>query len=194
MTPIPPVVLASASPRRRELLREVVQDFEVDTADLDEDSLTVADPWLTAKGLALAKARLVAQRHPGKLVVGGDTVVAYESASGEYRQLTKPRDREDAVAILTALSGREHFVATALALVRDDYEDVDVQSTTVWFREVTQEEITRYASTEEPMDKAGAYAIQGGAKGFVTQIEGSLSNVIGLPLELLQEMLSRRGA
>lgn len=184
-----PVVLASASPRRQELLKELVDTFEIDSADLDEDALTVNDPWETAKGLALAKAKAVSYRHPGKLVIGGDTVVAFESEAGQFTQLAKPTDVADAQSMLGQLAGRSHVVITGLALARDGEGAVDAATTQVRFRELSAAEIAKYVATGEPMDKAGAYAIQGGAAGFVVSVEGSISNVIGLPLELLREML-----
>ena len=184
-----PVVLASASPRRQELLKELVDTFEIDSADLDEDALTVSDPWETAKGLALAKAKAVSLRHPGKLVIGGDTVVAFESEAGQFTQLAKPTDVADAQSMLGQLAGRSHVVITGLALARDGEGAADAATTQVRFRELSDAEIAKYVATGEPMDKAGAYAIQGGAAGFVVSVEGSISNVIGLALELLREML-----
>lgn len=194
-----PVVLASSSPRRRELLSELVDGFDVAVSDVDEAAFTVEDPWETADALALAKARAVARLRPEALVIGGDTVVALPlfispdangDAEGTYGQLAKPLHPEEARSMLRALSGREHLVITGVALVWPDGERVLHDTTRVTFRELTNEEIAAYVATGEPMDKAGAYAIQGGAARFVSRIEGSQSNVVGLPLEALGRALA----
>ncbi len=184
-----PVVLASASPRRQELLKELISEFRVQAADLDEEALTVSHPWQTAKALALAKAQAVAATNTDALVIGSDTVVALQIAPDQFCQFAKPRDRADAIRILTLLSGKTHGVITGLALVNPIQTLVEADTTQVRFRELTMSEIEAYVDTGEPMDKAGAYAIQGGASGFVERIEGSVSNVIGLPVELLERML-----
>lgn len=187
-----PVVLASASPRRQELLKQLFAEFEVIPADLDEDALTVKDPWETARRLALAKAKAVAIQRPDALVIGSDTVVALPSFESTI-QLAKPSDAQDAVRMLTALSGKSHLVITGVALVSPDFEVVEADETSVTFRDLELPEIEEYVATGEPMDKAGAYAIQGAAAGFVANTTGSLSNVIGLPLEQVQRMLKNAG-
>ncbi len=179
------VVLASASPRRRELLATLIPDFEIAVAGVDEEALTVPDPWETAERLALAKARAVADQHRDALVIGGDTVVAVDA-----EQLAKPLDAEDAKRMLRALSGRTHVVITGVALVGPGREESFTDTTRVTFLPLGEEEIAHSVATGEPMDKAGAYAIQGGAKAFVTGIEGSWSNVVGLPVEALGERLT----
>lgn len=190
MVPKYPVVLASASPRRVELLRELITDFEVLPADLDEDSLTVKDPWETARTLALAKAKAVALLRPDALVIGSDTVVALPSFESTI-QLAKPTDEEDAKKMLAALSGKSHWVITGVALVWPEGEVVEADETEVTFRDLTAQEISEYVDSGEPMDKAGAYAIQGGAASFVVTTTGSLSNVIGLPVDLLRKLLDQ---
>ncbi|HJP82163.1 MAG TPA: Maf family protein [Fimbriimonadaceae bacterium] len=189
VVPLLPVVLASASPRRQELLRQLVSTFEVIPADVDEESMTVDDPWETATRLALAKAQSVAAARPDALIIGSDTVVAIEEATG-FRQLAKPSDCEDAADMLNALSGRSHFVVTGIALILGQKTKVESDTTKVQFRPLSQGEISEYVANGEPMDKAGAYAIQGGAAGFVESVDGSTSNVIGLPLVLLERMLT----
>lgn len=184
-----PVVLASASPRRRELLKELVPSFEVAAAEIDEDAETLDDPFETARRLALLKARNVAGVRPGALVIGGDTVVALPDPDGGYVQLAKPVDVEDAVRMLGLLSGRSHSVVTGVALVWSGGELADRCESKVAFRALDEAEIRAYVATGEPMDKAGAYAVQAGGGTFVKAIEGSRSNVIGLPLELLSSML-----
>lgn len=158
-------------------------------ADLDEDVLTVLDPWDTALSLALAKARAIARRRPDALVIGSDTVVAVDTGLEHPIQLAKPRDLEDGVRMLKLLSGREHVVITGVALVMGLMESASTDTTRVRFRNLSEVEIRDYMYTGEPMDKAGGYAIQGGAAGFVANTTGSLSNVVGLPLEQVQRML-----
>ena len=158
------------------------------TSDVDEEALTVSDPFETAERLAEAKARAVANLRPDALVIGGDTVVALD---GE--QFAKPKHAADAKRMLRNLSGRTHVVATGISLVSPGGVQTFHDKTYVTFRDLSDEEIEAYVATGEPMDKAGAYAIQGGAAGFVTKREGSESNVIGLPLERLREHLRRRG-
>jgi septum formation protein len=184
-----PVVLASASPRRRELLARLLPEFEVEVADLDEDALTVDDPWQTAVRLAEAKARQVFGRRSEALVIGGDTVVALPEDGGRHRQLAKPASPAEAAEMLRALSGRTHRVITGVALVSASGSRTFAETTLVTFRELSEEEIARYVATGEPMDKAGGYAVQGAAADFVERLEGSETNVIGLPTERLGEAL-----
>ena len=184
------MILASASPRRQELLRELVTEFEVVPADVDEEALTVSDPWETAESLARAKAKWVQERFPDALVIGGDTVVAIAEGAG-YRQLAKPCSFDDAVEMLRTLSGRHHLVITGICVAKAGVIQSEAATTEVTFRELSDSEIHNYVATGEPMDKAGAYAIQGGAAGFVSEVKGSHSNVVGLPLEALRDILAR---
>jgi septum formation protein len=188
-----PVILASASPRRKELLASLVADFEVVVVDIDEDGLTQHDPWGTAETLARAKAEAVSSCRPNCIVIGGDTIVVSQAEPDyvEYEQLGKPESHDDAVSMLQRLSGCEHLVVTGVCIVTPQGTDVFSETTHVEFRELSLEEIEAYVRTGEPMDKAGAYAIQGGAAGFVEQMMGSHSNVVGLPIEALEEHLSR---
>jgi septum formation protein len=179
------VILASASPRRRELLSRLIPDFEIDVPDLDEEALAVADPKETAERLALAKALVVAARRPQALVIGGDTVVALGG-----RQFGKPSSHAEAAGMLSALSSRQHLVISGVALIWPAGQFVFSDVARVSFRALTQYEIEEYVATGEPMDKAGAYAIQGGAAGFVAGLEGDIETVIGLPLSKLAELLS----
>ncbi|MHB8637261.1 MAG: Maf family protein [Fimbriimonadaceae bacterium] len=183
-----PVVLASASPRRRELLARLVADFTVEIADLDEDALTVADPVVTAEALARAKAQLVAGRRPEALVIGGDTVVAL----GE-RQFGKPRTAAEAANMLLSLSGVQHAVISAVAVAWPGGSRVVSDVARVTFRDLSREEVQAYVATGEPMDKAGAYAIQGGAGRFVAALDGAIETVIGLPVHKLAAMLDELG-
>lgn len=137
--------------------------------------------------LARDKARAIHQIRPEAIVLGADTVVAI---AGEI--LSKPEDEGDAERMLRLLSGRSHEVITGCCLIDGEREDVFFERTVVTFREISLEEIRTYVQTGEPMDKAGSYAIQGGAAVFAVSIEGSLSNVIGLPLEALSDRLKEQ--
>jgi septum formation protein len=184
------VVLASGSPRRKELLKQLIEEFEIVVSNVDEDALTAADPHETAKLLAQAKALAVLQLRPEALVIGGDTVVALPLGDGTYRQLSKPSSVENAEEILGILSGKTHLVITGVCLASSDGVRTFCDTSKVTFRTLSADEIRRYVATGEPMDKAGAYASQGGAKEFISNLEGSRSNVIGLPLERLSEALT----
>lgn len=188
-----PVILASGSPRRKELLRQLIADFEIVVPDLDEAALSQTDPWGTAESLAQAKAALIAKDNRSKIVIGGDTVVAVAANEDEtdYIQLGKPADEDDAYRMLRMLSGRDHVVITGISIVTPHGTEVFSDTSSVVFKDLSDEEIRAYIATGEPMDKAGAYAIQGGAAAFVAKVEGSMSNIIGLPMEALEERLTR---
>jgi septum formation protein len=183
------LILASSSPRRQALLRSAGFEFEVRPSSVVEESLLGEAPVTLVRRLAHEKARQVAaQSHAESLVLGADTSVVVDDDV-----LGKPGDREDASRMLRMLSGRSHQVLTGVCLVRapGQIEALEHSSTVVWFRELSGTEIEDYVSSGEPMDKAGAYAIQGRASRFVTRIEGCYSNVVGLPLSLVDEMLRR---
>lgn len=182
------LVLASASPRRRELLGHLPVSFTVDPAAGPELPPAGAGPEATVAALAEGKAREVAARHPGELILAADTVVALE---GEL--LGKPRDTAHARAMLRALSGREHLVYTGLCLLRGEECLTGAERTLVRFKPLTDREIDAYIATGEPMDKAGAYGVQGRAALFVEGIDGDFFNVVGLPLCRLGRMLSSLG-
>lgn len=189
------LILASASPRRRELLGYFDRPFSVVPAPGPEIPPEGADAGRTVWDLSLAKARQVAQQYPGALVIGADTVVEIDGTI-----LGKPRDEADARRMLRLLSGREHRVYTGVSLVRYGelpdatlFERTCVASTRVFFRDMTDAEIDAYVATGEPMDKAGAYGYQGRAGVFVERIDGDYFNVIGLPLCLLGKMLLEAG-
>jgi septum formation protein len=184
-----PVVLASASPRRQELLKQIIERFAIEVADIHESPMSGESPWETAERLAQGKGRAVFARRPEALIIAGDTVVAIPDGN-THVQLAKPTDAGNAKEMLRMLSGREHLVITGVCLIGPSSEDVFSDTTHVTFRELSDEEITRYVATGEPMDKAGAYAIQGGAKEFVSKCEGSISNVIGFPLEAIRDRIA----
>ena len=186
------VILASGSPRRREILKQMGIEFEIDVSDVDETAEGTPEEMvcLLAERKALAVAYKAADRGESALVVGADTLVALDG-----RALGKPADDEEAVRMLRSLSGREHAIYTGVCVVKvKDGGVAEIMRapacTEVRFRELTDEEIVAYVATGEPRDKAGAYAIQGGAKAFVESYNGSMSNAIGLPRDLLRSMLS----
>lgn len=182
----PRLVLASASPRRVELLAAVGVSPQVRPAAVDENPLAGELPAALASRLAAAKARAVAR--PGELVLGADTVVV---AGG--RALGKPADPDDGAAMLRLLSARPHDVITGVAVVLDGQLVHETSTTRVWFRELQRDEIDWYVSTGEGADKAGGYGIQGRASLFVTRIEGSYPNVVGLPVVTVDELCRRLG-
>ncbi|WP_016854439.1 Maf family protein [Halomonas smyrnensis] len=186
--PEPPLIrLASASPRRRELLAGVGVTAEVRPVDLDETPRPGEAPEAYVRRLAEEKARAgaVGSALP---TLGSDTAVVCDDAI-----LGKPRDREHAAAMLRSLSGRSHRVLTAVAVTGPAGLLSTCVTTRVWLREITDAEIAAYWATGEPVDKAGGYAIQGRAALFVSRLEGSHSAVVGLPLFETAELLARQG-
>ena len=179
------IILASASPRRRELLTAAGIAHLVDAANVDETPLAGESPAAYAERLAREKAVAVAQRHPGASVIGADTVVIVDDEI-----LGKPIDEADARRMLERLSNREHVVLTAVAVARDGRVESGIAETSVSMRTISPREIADYVETGEPMDKAGAYAIQGGAAGFVRGISGDFDNVVGLPMRVVRRLLS----
>jgi septum formation protein len=191
-TPPARLVLASASPRRAELLRQAGLAFDVLPVEVDETPLPGESARQMVRRLAQEKARLAATRleasRPGNavLILAADTTVVLD---GEI--LGKPADAEDARRMLRQLSGRTHEVITGIALLGLPGGTLRLadEATLVTFAQISDAEIETYVATGEPVDKAGAYAIQGGAARFVTRLEGSYSNVVGLPVELVKRML-----
>jgi septum formation protein len=183
LTPRLPVVLASASPRRRELLARIFEQFEVIVPDVDEERLGKPDPWENAEHLACSKAFKVQILRAEKLVIGADTVVALPDAERPFRQFAKPQDPEHAFQMLSALSGKEHVVVTGVSLLWPDGRETWSTTSRVRFRELTEEEIRVYVATGEPLDKAGSYGAQDKGRALIAHIEGSHDNVIGLPTE-----------
>lgn len=183
------LVLASQSPRRQQLLEQIGVTFVVDASRAENEAAVAhLPPPEQARTLALAKARDVAARHPGQVVLGADTIVVVEG-----RVLHKPAGAADAIRMLTALAGRDHQVITGVAVLAPGRELVAHEVTTVWFRPLSRQQIERYVQTGEPLDKAGAYAIQGRAAALVERIEGCYYNVVGLPLARTVRMLEELG-
>lgn len=184
-----PLVLASRSPRRVDLLTRAGYRFEVAPADIDESRRDGESPPALVRRLAREKAAAVAPRHPGATVLGADTVVVIDGAV-----FGKPNGEADAVGMLRRLSGRAHEVLTGVAVHTAQRCCGGVQSTRVVFRALSPEDIAWYVASGEPADKAGGYSIQGRASRFVTRIEGSYTNVVGLPVELVDALLGELGA
>ncbi len=175
------LVLASASPRRCELLQQIGLEFQVIPSRADEHVLAGETPEEHVIRLSLDKATEVANRQnvSGRWFIGSDTIVLCDQ-----QILGKPRDEAHAVTMLKQLSGREHQVLSGYAIIDRETKEqrTEAVSTKVWFRQLTDDEIARYIATGEPADKAGSYAIQGLGICFVARIEGSYTNVVGLPL------------
>jgi septum formation protein len=177
------LILASASPRRAELLRAAGIEFDVMAADVDEAMVAEESPDDYVRRMAVTKADAVKPRAGGRPVLAADTIVVVD-----HHVLGKPVDADDAKRMLSLLSGREHIVMTAVHL-----QQTRVESTVVEFAPLKQAEIDWYVATGEPMDKAGAYAIQGLASRFVTRIDGSYSNVVGLPVAAVYQLCTNAG-
>ena len=181
------LVLASQSPRRRELLERAGIAHVVRAADIDESVLAGESPQASVRRRAARKAMTVA-RGEGETVLAADTTVVLD---GEI--LGKPEDAADAVRMLTALAGRGHEVITGICLRHGQQLIIDASVTRVEFGPMTEAEIAAYVATGEPMDKAGAYGIQGRASRYVTSIEGCFFNVVGLPVSLVGRYLTKLG-
>jgi len=183
-------ILASVSPRRKQLLAEAGYKFTVVRPDIDESSFPVEgiEACEYAERLALAKAKNVAEKYPDSLVIGADTVVDFEG-----QIIGKPIDAKEAEQITKKLFSKPHKVITGIAIVRlsDGIELSESDATTVYPKRLTSEQIAEHIENESWRDKAGAYAIKENGDEFVERIEGSLTNVMGLPMELLQRLLTR---
>jgi septum formation protein len=184
------IILASNSPRRREMLKQIGLDFAVVPADVDEVVLPGEEPEAYAVRVAQDKAQVAARKAGGGVVIAADTIVVLGD-----RILGKPVDASDAERMLNLLSGREHRVITGLVLLdaTSGRSLARTSVTRVWFRSLSIEEIRSYAASGEPLDKAGAYGIQEKGALLVQKIDGCYFNVVGLPLSLLGEMLSEFG-
>lgn len=185
---MPPLVLASTSPRRRELLSQLGVAFEVLSVAVDERPLPGELAADHVCRLALSKARAGVAELPEACVLGADTVVVVE---GDI--LGKPRDAQEAAAMLRRLSGRTHVVLTGVACLHGSAHGVRLSESRVSFRPLSAPEISAYCGTGEPLDKAGAYAIQGRAAAFIRHLEGSYSGVMGLPLYETADLLAAAG-
>ena len=182
-----PLILASASPRRRELMALTGLAFTIDAPDVDE-SCTLP-PREAVKELSRRKALAAAQLHPGCVILAADTLVSVDDTA-----LGKPHDAEDAFHMLKSLSGRWHQVYTGVTVIAADGAVLsETDGTDVHFEAMSDEAIRRYIATGEPMDKAGAYAVQGIAGLWIDELKGSHTNVIGLPMALTRRLLEQAG-
>lgn len=188
--PVSSLILASASPRRRELLQQAGVAFTAIPSHTAEDILPGEAPADYALRVAEAKAREVFKNHSGSLVLSADTIVV---VNGEI--LGKPRDHSDGQRMLRLLSGRIHAVMTAFVLINSDGQTAtrQVVTTTVTFKPLADTQIQEYLATGEPFDKAGAYAVQGIGSALVEKVEGSYTNVVGLPIDEVLEALRSAG-
>jgi len=188
------LILASASPRRQELLRNAGVEFRVQPSDIPEVPLPGETPQVFAERVAREKARTVYQRNPGEYVLAADTVVIVDD-----QILNKPEDAQDAARMLRLLSGRSHLVTTAVCLIgpkaaaNGPFEDVRCETTRVTFNRLSDADVQSYIASGEPMDKAGAYGIQGLASRWIPRVEGCYFNVVGLPVALVYGMLREHG-
>lgn len=181
------IILASQSPRRIELLKQIMSDFEVIPSDIEETFDPQRTPRENAIALAVEKAQWVARKYKDCFVIGADTIVVLDD-----KIIGKPTDKNDAHKILRQLSGREHQVITGVAIVNSIVAKEAVVST-VNFKPLTDDEITGYISTGEPLDKAGAYAIQGQGAFMISSYQGSYSNIVGFPLDTVKDLLIQAG-
>lgn len=179
------LILASSSPRRRQLLTLAGFTFEVHAADIDETERAGESPSDYVARLALEKASAVLTRFPDAIILGADTTVAVDGTI-----LAKPTDAADAERMLRLLSGRSHEVHTGIAVVTRDAQRVHVETTTVFFSAIPADELAHYLSTGDSLDKAGAYGIQGYSARWIPRIEGDFFNVMGLPLHATAHLLN----
>ncbi|MER2106341.1 MAG: Maf family protein [Solibacillus sp.] len=185
LTATTPIVLASASPRRKELLSMLGFSFDIVTSDVEETSVQAQTPQQYVRDVALLKARDVAKKCTGKTIIGADTIVVYEQ-----ELLHKPTSREEAIAHLQKLVNNRHQVMTAVAIIEaDGTETTFVEETTVRFKNVSQELREAYVDSGDPFDKAGGYGIQTSGALLVDRIEGDYNNVVGLPIATLTQTL-----
>ena len=180
------LILASGSPRRKELLALVTPDFTVKVSDVDESAITAPTPAGLAKALARAKCLAVAETEPEALVLGSDTVVEFE---GEV--FGKPKNRQDAQRMLQALSGKRHYGHTGVCMAQGDHIENFVVSSAVDFFPIEEADLQGYIDTKEPYDKAGGYAIQGHAAVWCKGIEGCYYNIMGLPVSQVAQALKK---
>jgi septum formation protein len=189
MIELPKLMLASGSPRRAEILNSVGWEFEKDVPDIDESELPGEPPENYVRRLAASKAELIAERHPQEIVLGADTTVVI---NGQI--VGKPVDAVDARRMIEMLSGNWHEVLTGIAIARERRSWVDLQRTRVKFAQMNDAEIAFLVENGDPLDKAGAYAVQAQAALFIEKIEGDYWNVVGLPVSLVYRIVMQSNA
>jgi septum formation protein len=183
------IILASTSPRRQSLLKRIIKEFKIIPSNYKEDMTLKLTPSELAKTLSHGKASEVAKRQRG-IIIGSDTFISLNN-----KILGKPHTPEKAKEMLKSLSGKTHEIYTGITIINTETkkEIIDYEITRITFKKLSEEEIEKYIKTKEPLDKAGAYALQGFAKKFIIKIEGSRTSAIGLPLEKLSQMLNKIG-
>ena len=186
------IILASRSPRRKELLKRIGMDIEICPSNIDENKISINNPVEYVKELARLKAENIAYLYPGSWVIGADTIVVIDD-----QIIEKPGSRADAVSMLHRLNNREHLVYTAFCICTENSDPYTMKpvirsvKTKVYFKNLTDDEIQWYVNTEEPFDKAGGYGIQGVGSFIVKKISGSYTNVVGLPVcEVVEALIS----
>jgi septum formation protein len=185
-----PIILASASPRRKDLLKQIGIDFEIDPSNYKEEKNLNLEPHELARYLSLQKAKDVATRHKNSIVIAADTFVVFEE-----KVINKPNSEEEARERLKKMSGKVHSVISGFTIIDTEINKIVSKSveTKVYFKNISLEEIDSYLASKEPMDKAGGYAIQGLGGILIDKIEGDYYNVVGLPLVVLVEELKNFG-
>lgn len=182
------IILASASPRRKELLQKLCDKFLIDASDAEEIQFADSPKELAIKN-AVFKAQKIAEKYSAEdIVIGADTIVTLDG-----KIFGKPKDKNGAKKMLRELAGKKHEVITGLAIIHEKKFFTAAESTEVFFGEMTDEEIFSYVETGEPLDKSGSYALQGGAAKFIEKINGDWSNVVGLPLYRLRLLAKSAG-
>lgn len=179
------IILASGSPRRKELMALITTDYRVETSDVDESRITASDPAALVQALARAKCMAVAQQHPEDVVIGCDTVV---DCGGEV--FGKPQNAQDARRMLSALSGRTHAVHTGVCIACGDRIECFADTCRVTFFPIGEEDLEAYIASEEPYDKAGGYAIQGHAAVWIDRLEGDYYTIMGFPVSRVARALA----
>ena len=178
------LILASKSPRRKDLLEQKGLKFSIVPSEFDETSITIESPQTYVKKLAYLKARSVLEKHPNDLILGADTIVVYNQEI-----LGKPKDEQDAFLMLKKLVGQKHHVYTAVSLVNREKDVRWLSYAEVTFKHVSDEDLLNYVKTKEPMDKAGAYGIQGIGSFLVLSYYGNYHTIMGLPIDEVMERL-----
>ncbi len=184
------IILASASPRRKELLEQIGLEFKVDPSNCEEFMDSSLEPHELARSLSLQKAEEVAKRYPNSIIIAADTFIVFG-----HMLMGKAHNNNEAREMLAILNGNAHSVITGFTIIDtdDDKTISDAVETKLWFRSLTEQEIDSYVKSGEPLGKAGAYAIQGLGSVIVERIEGDYSNVVGLPLGVLAQTLKEFG-
>jgi len=182
----PKIILASASPRRKELLKKIVKSFQVVTSGVDEGGLKITSPLSFVRQAAIAKASAVARQHQDAIVIGADTIVLLGK-----KILGKPKNKQAAIAMLKSLAGKTHKVVTAIAVIFPGQKVISaLDITRIKTKKISEQDILAYVESGRPLDKAGAYGIQEIEELFIEKIEGDYDNVVGLPVYKLKKILS----